>query len=59
MKHNRTEKDWSSIYDAQTLAAAELIKADTKRYERAVEWAEKLVKEEQAEAKAMQDVANG
>lgn len=52
-KHNRTEKDWDAIWDAETLARAEVIKSDTTRMKAAIAWAKKLVEEEEAEADAM------
>lgn len=56
--HNRTEKDWEAIWDAETLARAELIKSTPARLKAATAWAKKLVDEEKAEAEAMQTVAN-
>lgn len=57
-KHNRTEKDWDAIWDAETLARAEVIKSDPTRMKAAIAWAKKLVEEEEAEADAMGAVAN-
>ena len=55
--HNRTDKDWEAIWDAQTLANAEIIKGDETRLKAATKWAAKLVEEEKAEAAAMSKVA--
>lgn len=57
-KYNRKDEDWEAIYDAQTLAAAEIIKADSKRLKAAKKWAAKLVEEEKEETEAMAKVAN-
>ena len=57
-KHNRTEKDWDAIWDAETLARAEVIKSDAARMKAAIAWAKKLKDEEEAEADAMGAVAN-
>lgn len=57
-KHNRTDKDWDAIWDAETLARAEIIKGDADRLKAATAWAKKLVEEEKAEADAMGKVAN-
>lgn len=57
-KHNRTEKDWDAIWDAETLARAEVIKGDATRMKAAIAWAKKLKDEEEAEADAMGAVAN-
>ena len=57
-KHNRTDADWEAIWDAETLARAEVIKADSTRLAAAQKWAKKLVEEEKAEATAMQTVAD-
>ena len=54
---NRTEEDWTAVHDADTLAMAEVIKADEDRYKRAVAWAKELVKKEDAQADAMRKVA--
>ena len=56
---NRTEEDWTAVHDADTLAMAEVIKADSARYKRAVAWAKALVEKEDAEAEAMRKVAGG
>jgi len=55
--HQRTEADWEAIWDAQTLASAEVIKGDAERLKAAKAWAKKLVEEETAEAEAMKKVA--
>lgn len=56
--HNRTDKDWEAIWDAETLARAELIKGDETRLAAAQKWAKELAEEEKAETAAMQKVAN-
>lgn len=56
-KHNRTDKDWDAIYDAETLARAEMIKGDANRLKSAIAWAKKLKDEEANEADAMAKVA--
>ena len=55
---NWTDAQWQAYWDAQTLANAEIIKGDDKRLEAAKEAAKKAVKEEKAEADAMQKVAD-
>ena len=57
-KHNRTDKDWEAIWDAETLARAELIKGNPTRLKAATKWAKVLAEEEKEETKAMQNVAN-
>lgn len=57
--HKRTEEEWTAIYDAETLARAELIKADPDRLANAELWAAVLLETEKEETTAMQKVANG
>jgi hypothetical protein len=54
---NMTSEDYDGRWDAQTLANAEVIKADPDRLKRAIAWAELLSFEENQQAKAMQAVA--
>lgn len=55
--HQLDESDHEARWDAETLARAELIKADEARYKKAKDWAAVLTQKEQDEAKAMQKVA--
>lgn len=57
--HKRTEKDWDAIYDAQTLANAEIIKGNPSRLKSAKGWAAKLAKEEGAQKAALEKIAEG
>lgn len=56
---NMTESDYEGQWDADTLARAEVIKADSSRLKRAQAWAEVKVAREKAEADAMAKVAAG
>ena len=56
--HQRSEEDWEGIYDAQSLAKAELIKDDETRYRRAILWAQVLASKEQEEFEAMKKVSS-
>lgn len=56
---NRTDEDWQAISDAHNLAQSQVILADSARVKRARAWAKELVKEENAEADAMNKIASG
>ncbi len=56
--HERTEAEWDAIWDAQSLARAEQIKADASRLSKAQLWAAVLLEEEKAETDAMAKVSN-
>lgn len=56
--HDRTEAEWEAIYDAESLARAEQIKADPDRLAAATTWAKVLLSKEKAETVAMEKVAN-
>ena len=56
--HQRTEEDWQAIHDANTVAAAEKIKADAARMKQAKRWAAVLVEEENEDFEAMRKIAD-
>jgi len=53
------DEKYQSEWDAQSLAEAEKIKNDPKRYEKAQQAAVRLAEEEREKAKAMTKVASG
>ena len=55
---NLTDADYQAMNDARSLMYGEVIRADPERLKKAVEWAKKLAKEENAEAEAMVKIAN-
>lgn len=54
----KQEEDWEAESDARTIMEAEAIKADEKRFNKAVAAAKKMKEEEAEKMKALEQLAN-
>lgn len=57
MAQPKTEAEWQAQSDAETLASAEQIRKDPKRYSSAIQAAKSLAEKEEVRIKALKSVA--